>query len=336
MTISEAPPIETVFTATPSNNIIGTVGSPFTQAFSISGLKAASWKVLGSIPPGLAVTGSSGETLQGTILNAASGTLSGIPSTEGVYNLTVQAYDQTNLAGITDGKSHSLKVTINPTAAALPDIVLTPSHTVVDTLARAQFFVKGDNYTSIQWLRNGVKIAAAQSETLIIENAIGEDEGYYQARLTNESGSTLSTQAVLTINDAATSQLVNVSTRGYVGPGQEALIPGFVFGGTKSKTFLIRAAGPALASQGIDTPLADPVITLYKGQYPLIQNDDWNNQFDSAAIEQAFASTGAFAFEPNSKDAAFLVTLAPGLYTAIASSADSSTGIALVEVYELP
>ena len=335
MTINEAPPPETVFTATPSNNTVGTVGSQFAQTFFISGLEAASWKVLGSIPPGLTITGSSEETMQGTILNASSGVLSGIPSTEGVYDLTVQAYDQSNLAGTTDDKSHSLQIIINP-PAALPDIVLTPSHTVVDTLARAQFFVKGNNYNSIQWLRNGVEITAAQSDTFIIEYAIAEDEGYYQARLSNESGSTLSAQAVLTIDDAATSQLVNVSTRGYVGPGEEVLIPGFVFGGTKSKTFLIRAAGPALASQGVGTPLADPVITLYKGQNPLIRNDDWNDQFDSAAIEQAFASTGAFAFEPNSKDAAFLVTLGPGLYTAIASSADSSTGIALVEVYELP
>ncbi|MBT5815248.1 MAG: hypothetical protein HOI15_13015, partial [Opitutales bacterium] len=266
MTINEAPPPETVFTASPSNNVIGIVGSQFSQSFSISGLDAASWKILGSIPPGLTATGPSGETLQGSTLNASSGILSGIPSTEGIYNLTVQAYDQSDLAGITDEKSYSLQITINPTAAALPDVVLIPSHTVVDTLARAQFFVKGDNYTSIQWLRNGVEITAAQSDTLIIENAIAEDEGFYQARLTNESGSTLSAQAVLTIDDAATSQLVNVSTRGYVGPGEEALIPGFVFGGTKSKTFLIRAAGPALASLGIDTPLADPVITLYKGQ----------------------------------------------------------------------
>ena len=184
-----------------------------------------------------------------------------------------------------------------------------------------------DNYILIGAPQQNAGSLTDAGKLLIFEKNSGGTDNWGLIKTLSAPGS---------IDDAATSQLVNVSTRGYVGPGEEALIPGFVFGGTKSKTFLIRAAGPALASLGIDTPLADPVITLYKGQSPLITNDDWSDQFDSVAIEQAFASTGAFAFEPNSKDAAFLITLAPGLYTAIATSADTSTGIALVEVYELP
>jgi hypothetical protein len=63
----------------------------------------------------------------------------------------------------------------------------------------------------------------------------------------------------------------------------------------------------------------------------LAANDDWE-----AALAPAFASVGAFALTPGSRDAALVVTLPPGAYTAQVSGVGASTGIALVEVYELP
>ncbi len=188
----------------------------------------------------------------------------------------------------------------------------------------------------MQWLKDGVEIPAANSETLIIENATELDAADYQARLTNPTGSTLTEVASLRIDEEAEAQLINVSTRGYVGNGEEVLIPGFAFGGVRSKTFLIRAAGPALAELGVTSPLADPIVFLYHGSTPIAHNDNWSDQFDASVIEQAFADTGAFPFELSSNDAAILVTLNPGVYTPIASGVAGANGIALVEVYEIP
>jgi hypothetical protein len=74
------------------------------MAFSISGLDAKSWRIVGSLPPGLQAKGTNGETLSGDTLNAASGIISGAPTTSGAYAFTVQAYDAINLGGTTDGQ----------------------------------------------------------------------------------------------------------------------------------------------------------------------------------------------------------------------------------------
>ncbi len=103
----------TTFTATPSSNETGEVGQSFSQSFSIAGITAASWEVLGTLPPGLSVSGPNGETLSGSTLNAVSGTISGTPTTAGSYNLTVQAYDAANLSGVTDGTAYPLSITIS-------------------------------------------------------------------------------------------------------------------------------------------------------------------------------------------------------------------------------
>jgi hypothetical protein len=229
-----------------------------------------------------------------------------------------------------------LTITVNAVSTELPVVTYQPTSSVVGSLERAQFMVQAGNSTSVQWLKDGVEIPAAQSETLIIENATESDKGEYQARLTNAAGTTLTEVASIIIDDESEAQLINVSTRGYVGNGEEVLIPGFAFGGARAKTFLIRAAGPALAELGVSSPIEDPIVFLYHGSTPIAYNDNWSDQFDATTIEQAFADTGAFPFNPNSNDAAILITLNPGIYTAIASGVGGTNGIALVEVYEIP
>ncbi len=109
-----APPVPTTsFTATPSSPTTGVITQSFSQSFSITGITAASWEVLGNLPPGLSVSGPNGESLSGSTLNAVSGTISGTPTTAGTYNLTVQAYDATNLTGVTDNKQYPLKITVS-------------------------------------------------------------------------------------------------------------------------------------------------------------------------------------------------------------------------------
>ena len=129
-------------------------------------------------------------------------------------------------------------------------------------------------------------------------------------------------------------RLVNLSTRGEAGAGENALIAGFVIAGTQPRRVLIRAAGPALEKLGVGGVLADPVLTLFRGSTEIARNDDWEISRSSAAIAATAHRVGAFPLNSASLDAALLMTLAPGAYTTVITGADGGTGIALVEVYD--
>jgi len=137
----------------------------------------------------------------------------------------------------------------------------------------------------------------------------------------------------LQVTGAGPSKLINLSTRGLVDIGEEIMIAGFVIEGTEPKTVLIRAAGPGLVQFGISGTLADPVLTLYNQadtSTPIGSNDDWGDAANLAEIEAASAAVFAFGWTAGSADAAMLVTLDPGAYTAQVSG---GAGVAIVEVY---
>jgi hypothetical protein len=129
-------------------------------------------------------------------------------------------------------------------------------------------------------------------------------------------------------------RLLNLSTRGEAGAGNNALIAGFVLSGTQPRQILVRAVGPGLASFSIAAPLADPVVTLYRQDRAIATNDDWESGRSAGAVEIAAARAGAFPLPRASRDAALLVTLAPGAYTVVVTGTNVGTGIALVEIYD--
>lgn len=126
------------------------------------------------------------------------------------------------------------------------------------------------------------------------------------------------------------SKLLNIATRGRVDQGENVLIGGFITREGDSARYLLRAIGPSLAGAGIAGPLADPVLTLHeKNGAVLASNDDWRS-----SQEADIAATGLAP--SNNAESAILVTLLPSDYTAIVSGKGNSSGIALVEVYQLP
>jgi hypothetical protein len=137
----------------------------------------------------------------------------------------------------------------------------------------------------------------------------------------------------------ATPRLINLSGRAQVGTGANILIAGFVIGGTTSETLLIRGSGPALAQFGVSGVLADPLLQLYQDNSDgtstlLASNAGWKGDVQIAA---AAASLSAFTWGSSATaDSAVLVTLPPGSYTVEISGASGDTGVALVEVYEVP
>lgn len=139
--------------------------------------------------------------------------------------------------------------------------------------------------------------------------------------------------------NTAGGKLVNLSTRAPVGIGSGNLIGGFVLTGDTPRRCLIRAAGPWLGPLGVEGFLDDPVLELFlfRGGEPVAfaRNDDWSVSPSADAISLAAVQTGAVAFPPNSRDAAMIVTLEPGAYTAVVSGLEATIGIALVEIYLL-
>lgn len=125
-------------------------------------------------------------------------------------------------------------------------------------------------------------------------------------------------------------QSLNLSTRGLAGPAEDALIAGFIVTGNESKTVVLRALGPSLATDGLTGTLGDPVITLFDdtGQ-SLATNDDWATGSDAGEI----AGEGLAPLD--SSESALQMTLAPGAYTAVVSGKEPTPGIALVEVYDV-
>ncbi|MEY2483616.1 MAG: hypothetical protein QOK24_2144 [Verrucomicrobiota bacterium] len=125
-------------------------------------------------------------------------------------------------------------------------------------------------------------------------------------------------------------RLGNISTRLRSGTGDNALIAGFIVTGTQPKKVIVRALGPSLASLGIAEPLADPTLELYGPSGLMDSNDDWHIDHE--------AEIAATKLQPtDDKEPAIVATLPPGSagYTAIVRGTKGSTGVSVVEVYDL-
>jgi len=139
--------------------------------------------------------------------------------------------------------------------------------------------------------------------------------------------------------DNNTTRLVNLSSRAFVSTGAGLAIGGISVQGETPRQFLIRGIGPTLTAFGVTGALADPVLTLTTALGTTVAtNDDWsiNATATTAEITSASLKVGSFALSADSKDSVLLISLAPGNYTALISGANNNTGIALVEVYEVP
>jgi beta-glucanase (GH16 family) len=142
--------------------------------------------------------------------------------------------------------------------------------------------------------------------------------------------------APISLAPSGVTRMANLSARANVGAGDSVLIGGVVISGSGAKTLLVRGIGPALVPFGVTTALADPIVSVYDANSHLIAiNDNWSDNANASDIISASARVGAFSLTPSSKDAALLLTLPPGPYTVSVSGANGTSGVALVEVYEI-
>jgi hypothetical protein len=130
-------------------------------------------------------------------------------------------------------------------------------------------------------------------------------------------------------------KLLNLSTRSVTGSGNESLIAGFVVTGGSRKSMLIRAVGPTLARDfGVSSAVAGARLEVTRDGRSIGTSGAWATRPDASAIASAASRVGAFPLAPGSEDAALLLDLEPGAYTAVVSSSTNSSGVALIEVYD--
>ena len=157
--------------------------------------------------------------------------------------------------------------------------------------------------------------------------------GSYTALLTGKGGTTgVGLVEVYDGSPGIDAELGNISTRGFVQTGNNALISGFILGGaTGNDRIVIRGLGPSLSNFGLNGVLADPTLELHDSNgATLIVNDDWESDAASAANLILFNLAPS-----NPKESAIFTSLPPGAFTGILAGKNGGTGIGVVEVYNL-
>jgi hypothetical protein len=222
------------------------------------------------------------------------------------------------------------------TAAAAPRLDLARGTTVI---ASNVDWTKSSNTTEIAAaaaLSGAFPLGAASADSVILTTL---PPGQYTASCSAADAKPgVALVEVYDLSGGTTAQkLVNISTRALAGSGDNVLTAGVVVSGNAPKRVLIRAVGPTLASFGLTSALARPQLTLFNSAGASVAtNAGWSTTADAGAIVEAAARAGAFAFAAGSLDAALLVNLAPGNYTAQVTGVGGTSGLALVEIYELP
>lgn len=142
---------------------------------------------------------------------------------------------------------------------------------------------------------------------------------------------------VYDLAQSANSKLANISTRGFVDTGDNVMIGGFIVGGGSVGGFakvIVRAIGPSLTASGVSGALSDTTLELYDGNGTAIAtNDNWKLRSDGTSQQAEIEAT---TIPPkDDRESALVSTLAPGNYTAIVRGKGNSTGVGLVEAYNL-
>lgn len=164
------------------------------------------------------------------------------------------------------------------------------------------------------------------SESMIIATLTA---GTYTAALESKNSPGVALFELYQLGNNGAPGVVNLSTRGRVRTGDNAMIAGFILTGENATRVLVRAIGPSLSEAGISQPLTDPELELYDGNGSLIfQNDNWRTTQEAQILELGMAPSAEV-------ESALIATLPAGNYSAVVRGVAGSEGVALVEIYAL-
>ncbi len=320
------------------------VGNNATQLFTASDTATGSGPGGGSTGGG---TGGTGGGSTGGGSTGGSGTTGGATTFSYLSNVSVRARagsgDSTLIVGVTVGgnATASKSALIRGVGPALTpfgvgDALADPVLTVLrgtTTVVSNDDWANDAGVTTTSAAVGAFPLPASSRDAAI--NGTGIAAGGYSIQLTGKGGATGT--GLIELYDATpganmnptSARFTNLSARTFGGTGGDTLIVGFSLSGNGPRRVLVRASGPALAAFGLSGTMPNPKLELFQGQTKLTENDDW-----AAGTLADQNSVGAFAFPANSRDAVIVTTLQPGGYTAQVTG--GTTGVVLVELYELP
>jgi PKD repeat protein len=293
-----------------------TVSTPFSYVIAATG-SAASYSA-SPLPAGLNIA-------------TATGTISGTPTSAGTTSVLLGA---TNASG-----TGTATLTITVAAAATSAPVITSATTAPATVGTPFTYVIATTGPATSYTATGLPPGLNLNSTTGAITGTATTSGTFVVTLTATNSAGAST-ATLTISIAptASSRIVNFSARALSGPGSQTLIMGFVVAGD-GKNLLVRGIGPGLSSFGVTNVIVDPFLTLFDGNGSTgAANDDWQTTSaglnQSALIAATAARVGAFALASGSKDSSLLLTVNNGAHTTSMLRPNSTTGVALTEIYD--
>lgn len=267
----------TRFVTSTASPVAGSVGTPLGFGFAVNGAQtpAGSYRVTGTLPPGLVLAGGNASG----VVNGSTGTITGTPNVAGSYAIAIRAYEHQNATGDAFGP---LNVVFNiagpaqvaPTVTLQPASVGAPAGSVVTLTAGAT----GTPAPNFQWLRNGLNLPAGVTASLALPAVQPADTGLYWATIANAAGTVTTTPAIVGLQSGTK----------VVGPGAE--FPDIFHPGTGFYYDQILLEGPAAS------------VTADPGQVVRISYVDTND--DIVQVEFSGAGTLSLALEGASGPAA--------------------------------
>jgi Calx-beta domain/FG-GAP-like repeat len=265
-----------------------------------------------------------------------------------------------NNVSVAEGNSGTTNATFTVTLSAASGQVVTVSYSTANGTA-----IAGSDYIATSGNLTFNPGESANTFTVLINgDTIVEPNVSFFVNLTSATNASIANgQAVGTVIDDDSppivspppvgplpDRLANASTRGRVLTGDSVMISGFIIDGSAPKRVLIRSRGPSMAGAPFFVPgtLADPVLKLFSGQTVIAQNDNWQDAPSCPGFicqgPSEVVKTGLDPCTPNpgqtsspancGSEAAILIVLPPGAYTAQVTGVGGGTGIGLVEVFE--
>ena len=183
---------------------------------------------------------------------------------------------------------------------------------------------------AIQWrLYSGPATVAFAEPSHATTTASFTQAGVYTLLLSANDGVHTVAYDALVVHVTSRASMGNISTRVDILNGESVSIGGFIIAGTAAKNVIIRGIGPSLAAAGVQGSLADPTLELWDSSGNLLlANDNWKEAQEQVIRDTMLAPT-------NDLESAIVAPLPPGAYTAIVRGKNNTTGIGLVEIYDL-
>jgi N-acetylneuraminic acid mutarotase len=185
-------------------------------------------------------------------------------------------------------------------------------------------------------IQNSGHAPTAASESAIIADLPPGDYTAIVRGVNNTIGVAL--VEVYDLDPGGSSSLHNISTRSFVQTGEHVMIGGFIVQGSGPKTVIIRAIGPELTQYGISNALANPTLELHNAAGAVIaSNDNWQTTILGGIITSSQVSDiqNSGHAPTAASESAIIANLQPGNYTAVVRGVNNTTGVGLVEVYDL-